>query len=390
MDDENSSQLQDTSHPIRSLKELVELVSGRGLEISSQGGDVGLAELLPFPFLGLVGQMEMKLALLLSLVNQQIGGVLLIGPRGTGKTTAVRSLQDITPAVTRSTCFYGCLPEDVEHGGIDAVCPDCARRYGEGKPLTFIDRVHLVELPLNSLIEDVVGGLDERALIHEKLRLKKGILAQADLNILFVDEVNLLKDDMVDAILDGASQGSYTVRRGPHSATYRSRFSLIGSMNPEEGWLRPQIMDRFGLRVVLRGLTDPQQRLEVYHRVHLYRSNPHQVIARFARDSEQVCFEIQTARELLPTVEIPDQVARVGIHLIQSLGIPSIRSEITLFESARAYAAMDSRRITTLDDLKAVVPMALRLRRSKFIDEFLSAQDKEESELQNQIDRVFI
>lgn len=287
--------------------------------------------------------------------------------------------------VTRSACFYGCLPEDIENGGIDAVCPDCARKYGQGIPLTFDDKVHLVELPLNSSLDDVVGGLDERALVHERLRLKKGILAQADLNILFVDEVNLLKDDIVDAILDGAAQGSYTVRRGPHTATYRSRFSLIGSMNPEEGWLRPQIMDRFGLRVILRGLTDPQERLEVYRRVHLYKTNPRQIIARFASETEQVSSEIKAARALLPSVKLSDEISQAGIELIHVMEIPSIRSEITLFESARAYTAMDGRQATSMEDLRAVAPMALRLRRSSFIDQFMEKQGQEEAELKRRI-----
>jgi magnesium chelatase subunit I len=188
----------------------------------------------------------MKLALLLALVNPAVGGVLLIGPRGTGKTTVVRSLVDLLPCVSRSLCYYGCLPEDIESGGMDAVCPDCARKFAEGQPLSVFDRVHLIELPLNARLDDVVGGLDERAALNERMRLKRGILAQADKNILYVDEVNLLAEEISDALLDAAAQGSFTVRRGPLSATYRSRFILIGSMNPEEGNLRPQILDRYG------------------------------------------------------------------------------------------------------------------------------------------------
>ncbi len=157
---------------IRSLKELIDIVSGRGFKDQAAQEDSGLAEQLPYPFLALVGQTEMKLALCLTIINPLIGGTLLIGPRGTGKTTAVRSLLDLLPATERSACFYGCLPEDIDNGGIDAVCPDCARKYAEGIPLTVKDRVHLIELPLNSRIEDVVGGIDERAVVNERLRLK--------------------------------------------------------------------------------------------------------------------------------------------------------------------------------------------------------------------------
>ncbi len=250
---------QETQPSVRSLRELIDLVSGRRMSDTSSQGEAGLADPVPFPFLALVGQMEMKLALLLSLINPALGGVLLSGPRGTGKTTAVRSLLELLPDVVRSKCFYGCLPEDIEAGGIDAVCPDCARRYAEGQPLTMTDRTCLVELPLNATLEDVVGGLDERALIHERVRLKRGILAHADRNVLYVDEINLLSDEIINAILDASAQGLYTVRRGPVAATYNSRFILIGTMNPEEGRLRPQIMDRFGLRVIVRGLSDPEE-----------------------------------------------------------------------------------------------------------------------------------
>ena len=171
----------------RSLRELIDIVSGRALKDILPQEDAGLAEPLPFPFLAIVGQFEMRLALCLNLINPAIGGVLLIGPRGTGKTTAVRSLLDLLPETERSACFYGCLPEDIETGGMDAVCPDCARKYAEGRPLTVKDRVKLIELPLNARLEDVVGGLDERAVAHERFRLKRGILAQADRNILYVE-----------------------------------------------------------------------------------------------------------------------------------------------------------------------------------------------------------
>lgn len=366
---------------VRSLRELVDLVSGRGFDKDIPQEDAGLAEILPFPFLALVGQPELKLALLLALLNPTIGGVLLIGPRGTGKTTAVRSLIDLLPSVERSACYYGCLPEDIQNGGMDAVCPDCAKKFAEGKPLTKLDRVRLVELPLNARIEDVIGGFDERALVHERLRLKRGLLAQADQNILYVDEVNLLEDEIVDAILDAAAQGTYSVRRGPISATYRARFNLIGSMNPEEGSLRPQIMDRFGLRVIVRGLSEPKERLEVYRRVRSYIRNPHGMTTFYAHDTQKAREEIQAARELLPKVQLSDKVAQIGIRLIQSMKIDSLRAEITLFEAARAYGAADGRVNVKPGDIKIVAPLALRLRRSDFITQYFMDQDSEETEI---------
>lgn len=366
---------------IRSLRELIDRVSGRDIRPEQLEGDAGLVEVLPYPFLALVGQAEMKLALVLALINPSLGGVLLIGPRGTGKTTAVRSLVDLLPDVLRSSCYYGCMPEDIETGGVDAVCPECARKYAEGEPLATHDRVRLVELPLNARLEDVIGGVDERAAAHERLRIKRGILAQADRNLLYVDEVNLIGDDIVDAILDAAAQGSYTVRRGPVSASYRSRFVLIGSMNPEEGRLRPQILDRFGLRVIVNGLSEQSERLEAYRRVQAYLSNPRSTVTQFAGETAQASAEIQAARALLPEVVLTDEVASLGLVLIGQLKLDSLRAEITLFEAARALAAADGRKEVCAEDLRQVSLMALRLRRSEFMSEYVSQQEVEESEI---------
>ncbi len=372
------------THSFRSLKDLINFVSGKDLAKSmEQMGDAGIAEPLPFPFLAVVGQNEMKLALMLGLVNPNIGGILLIGPRGTGKTTAVRSLLDLLPQTERASCYYGCLPEDIEAGGIDAVCPDCAKKYAEGQSLTTTDRVRLVELPLNARLEDVVGGIDERAAVHERMRIRRGILAQADKNLLYIDEINLLSNEIVDAILDAAAQGIYTVRRGPVSATYRARFVLIGSMNPEEGKLRPQILDRFGLRVVVRGLENAGERLEAYRRVKAYLTNPRALINLYAEEIDSASIELREARKRLRQVSLPDTLADTAIKLIQKMGIDSLRAEITWFEAARAYAAADGHDIVNAADLAAVAPMALRLRRSDFITEYFDRQKNEEDELKN-------
>ena len=380
---------QDIPANIRSLKNLIDQVSGKRLDHLTPQEDSGIAEVVPLPFLAIVGQTEMKLALLLSIINPNIGGVLLIGPRGTGKTTIVRSLIGLLPEIPKSLCFYGCTPEDIETGGMDAVCPNCAKKYGEGEPLAVMGRARLVELPLNSQIEDVIGGIDERAAIHERMRLRRGILAEADRSILFVDEVNLVEDDVIDVILDAAAQGYYLVRRGPISATYWSRFILIGSMNPEEGTLRPQIMDRFGLRVIVRGLGDPDKRLEAYRRVHAYQINPRKVAAEFDDETQTAQEEIQLARDLLPQVTLSDEIAGYGLRLIESLGIDTLRAEITLFEAARAHAIADGRLEVSKEDLYATAPLALRLRRSEFISQYLEHQDLEEEELNSAISQVF-
>jgi magnesium chelatase subunit I len=374
--------------PVRSLRELLDRAAGRDIRPPAVQEESGLAESLPFPFLALVGQREMKLALMLALINPAVGGVLLIGPRGTGKTTAVRGLVDLLPQVPRSLCHYGCMPEDVESGGIDAVCPDCAQKYARGEPLARPDQVRLVELPLNAALEDVIGGLDERASLHERMRLKRGILAQADRNILYVDETNLLADEVVDALLDAAAQGSYTVRRATLAATYWSRFLLIGSMNPEEGRLRPQIQDRFGLRLMVNGLTIPDERLEAYRRVRAYQANHRQLITQFTFETEQARQEILEARRLLVQVRLPEEVARQGLALVDRLKIDSLRAEITLFEAARAFAAADARQEVALDDLRRVAAMALRLRRSDFMTQYMKQITNEDTEIEAALQAV--
>jgi magnesium chelatase subunit I len=369
-----------------SLKQLLDQVTGKHISDAVSFESRSLSEPMPFPFLGLVGQAEMKIALLLSLINPAINGVLLVGPRGTGKTTAVRSLVDLLPLVQRSSCPYGCLPEDIETGGMDAVCPDCAKKYGEGLPLTHPDPVRLVELPLNSQIDDVVGGVDEHAAAASRAQIRRGILAHSDHNLLYVDEVNLLTDEIVDAILDAAAQGLYTVRRAGLAATYRARFVFIGSMNPEEGRLRPQIMDRFGLRIVVQGLKDSAQRLEVYRRVRAYLTNPRATVAQWAEQTLAVRAEIQAAREALPHVHLTPTAEQAGLALVSRLHIDSLRTEITLFEAARAYAAMDGRAEATPTDVRAVAPMAMRLRRSQFIVDYFNSQQTEEKEIEGALD----
>lgn len=365
---------------ITSLVQLLDQIPSQQVLKTAPPEDRGLAEVMPFPFLALVGQTDMKIALIIALINPAINGVLLIGPRGTGKTTAVRGLADLLPLIERSICPYGCLPEDIETGGMDAVCPDCAKKYGEGQPLTRTEPVRLVELPLNARLEDVVGGLSESA-GHTRMHLRRGILAHADRNLLYVDEVNLLSNEIVDAILDAAAQGIYTVRRGPLSATYRARFVLIGSMNPEEGRLRPQIFDRFGLRLVVHGLTQPPDRLEAYQRVRAYLHSPRATIAVYTQQLAAARAEIQNARALLPKVELTPAAEQLGLELVRRLHIDSLRAEITMFEAARAYAAADGRVEATPADVRAVAPLAVRLRRSTFMQDYFKAQDAEEGEI---------
>ncbi len=391
MTDQQDLQQTPIPNDIRSLKDLIDAATGRNIslsEILQDSSEPSSAEVIPYPFLAIVGQKEMKLALMLSLINPNLGGVLLLGPRGTGKTTAVRSLLTLLPMVERSACAFGCLPEDIEHGGMDAVCPDCAQKFAQGIPLTKKDVVRMVEIPLNATIDDVVGGLDDRTYHTERYKVKKGLLAQADQNILYIDEVNLLPDNITDAILDASAQGRYTLRRGMVSASYRSKFTLIGSMNPEEGRLRPQIMDRFGLRVIVQRLETVEERKEAYNRVHTYANSPIFLSTEYAAETSFIQNEILRARANCQKVVLDDEMASFGISLIQELKIDSLRADITLFEAARAYCAADNRERVEKSDIISIAAMALRLRRSSFMDDYFAKQLTEEQEIDKALGKI--
>lgn len=354
--------------------------------------DLGLAEHRPFPFLAMVGQSEMRTALLLAVVNPAIGGVLLIGPRGTGKTTAVRSITGILPHIEVSDCEEGVLPEDLqalEAEDAKYLYPECFDKWQRGEPISHYEAVRLVELPLNARIDDVVGGVNERAAVHRNLiRVERGILSRADNNILYVDEVNLLDDQIVDVILDAAAQGNYTVRRGAVAGTYRSRFVLVGSMNPEEGRLRPQILDRFGLRVNVRGIMATEERAEIYQRVRAYKRNPSKFIREWEAETAATQDEILIARELLKATELSEEAFKMGLELVNQLNIDSHRAEYAMFEAARAYCAADGRTSVTVEDIRAVSAMALRQRRSEFMVNFFENQLEEDKQILDFLDAM--
>lgn len=313
-------------------------------------------EIQPFPLLAIVGQAELKMALILSLINPNIGGVLLSGPYGVGKTTAVRGLLDIMPTIT--------VDEPDDHGETRNI----------ERPM------RLVELPLNARMEDVVGSINERvALEQNRLLLEEGILAKAHNNLLYVDEVNLLDAHLIDAILDAAAQGRTMVRRGPFIRLFPTRFVLIGSMNPEEGTLRPQIMDRFGLRVWVAPLAEARQRLDIYHRAQRFREDPSAFRTAYADQTAELREEVLVAREILPYVVIPPHIETLALAIIQELKIPSHRAEIALLEAARARAAADFRSEVIVEDIERMAVLSLRQRRSPALESY-AVQVQQENE----------
>jgi magnesium chelatase subunit I len=349
-----------------------------------------LVDPVQFPFLAVVGQTQMRMALLLAVINPRVGGVLLIGPRGTGKTVAVRGLADLLPLVERSACPYGCEPEAAHAYGLDAVCEECAAKLARGEPIMRPDRMRLMELPLNSRLEDVVGGINERvAMEQNRVRLERGILARADQNILYIDEINLLDDEIVNAILDAAALGRYTVRRGPLTATYRARFVLVGSMNPEEGRLRPQILDRIGLHVTVKGLEDTAERMEVYRRVRQFQDDPHGMASLYAEATLTMMDEIEEAQRLLPHVRLTPPAQQLALEAVRRLEIESNRAEIYALEAARAHAAADGRTAVTEGDVRAVALMALRQRRSEFMIQYFQQAEEQDQVIQETLDSLY-
>lgn len=322
-------------------------------------------DILPFPLPAIVGQAELKTALVLALINPLIGGVLLSGPYGVGKTTAVRALQDLLPTIT-----YAEVDED-------------------GARRTVQRPMRLVELPLNARLEDVVGGVNERvALEQHKVLLEEGVLAKAHRNLLYVDEVNLLDAPVVDAILDAAAQGRTLVRRGPMVRLYPAQFVLVGSMNPEEGSLRPQILDRFGLRVWIAPLAEARQRLEVYRRSQRFREDPAAFRAAYAAQLDALRTEVATAREILPHVVVPPAIEHLALTIIQELQIPSHRAEIALLEAARARAAADFRSAVQAEDVQRLAALTLRQRRSPMLEAYAAQVQQENAAVDGVLARL--
>ena len=322
---------------------------------------VARATYAPFPFSAIVGQDEAKLALILAAINPRVGGVLFSGPKGTGKTTLVRAMGELLPALERATCPYGCDP----HG--TNLCAACASTLEHGEPIEAKKtRGEIVELPVNAQLDDVVGAIDLKAALERStIDFRPGLLARANRNVLYVDEVNLLSDLVVDALLDAAAQGVVHVKRGQHAIDYPSRFSLVGTMNPEEGELRPQITDRIGLRVFIRAAPSFEERLEIYRRNAAFARDPRTFAAAHEAATKKLRTKLANALKRVDAVRVEAGSEAAAIEATARLGIDSHRTEFVALEAAAALAAWEGRDVATPADVARVFPLAARLRRSR-------------------------
>ncbi|MDT7935353.1 MAG: magnesium chelatase ATPase subunit I [Sphingomonadaceae bacterium] len=314
-----------------------------------------------FPFSAIVGQDEMKRALLIAAIDPRVGGVLVFGDRGTGKSTAARALAALLPPMrVIAGCRYNIEPERA------ADCPE-----HHAKPKAAMVPVPFVDLPLGATEDRLVGALDiEAALGRGEKAFEPGLLARAHRGFLYIDEINLLEDHLVDLLLDVAASGENVVEREGLSVRHPARVVLVGSGNPEEGELRPQLLDRFGLSVEVRTPAEIPARVEILKRRDSFDRDPGAFAELWKREERKVARQIAAGREALESVTVPDAVLGDAARLCQAVGADGLRGELTVMRAARALAALERGHEVTRAQMLAVAPMALRHRlRRNVLDE---------------------
>lgn len=318
-----------------------------------------------YPFTAIVGQEQMKKALILNIINPSLGGVLIRGEKGTAKSTAVRALAELMPEREHvKGCKFGCDPIGSN------LCDDCMKLKAQGEKFEVEkSNMKVIDLPVSSTEDRVVGTLDiEYAIKNGEKKFELGILAQANRNILYVDEINLLDDHVVDVLLDSAAMGINTIEREGISYSHPSRFTLVGTMNPEEGDLRPQLLDRFGLVVDVVGENDKEQRALVVKRRLEYEENPKEFCQQFSQNQKDLVNKIQNAKQKLSKVTYDDNILELAAELSIAFGVDGHRADIVMIKTALTIAAFDGRDKATTNDLKeaAIYVLPHRLRRRPF------------------------
>ena len=339
-----------------------------------------------YPFSAIIGQEEMKLALQLNVIDPKIGGVMIMGDRGTGKSTTIRAIADLLPKIqiVKGDPFNS-HPTDLEQMSIDVL-----NRYRNNEELELEGiKIPMVDLPLGATEDRVCGTIDiEKALTEGVKAFEPGLLAKANRGILYVDEVNLLDDHLVDILLDSAASGWNTVEREGISIKHPARFVLVGSGNPEEGELRPQLLDRFGMHAEIRTVKDPILRVKIVEERTSFDLNPQEWIDKYKDQQEKITARIITAQQLLPKIEI-DYDLRVKISEVCSiLDVDGLRGDIVTNRAAKAYAAYNGRQKVELEDIQTIITLCLRHRLRKNPLETIDFSDKVK-QIFNQVFEIF-
>ena len=316
-----------------------------------------------FPFTAIVGQEEMKLALILNVIDPKIGGVMIMGDRGTGKSTTIRALADLLPEIeVVAGDPFNSDPQDP-----DLMSDEVREKLEQQIPLEIIKKkVQMVDLPLGATEDRVCGTIDiEKALSEGVKAFEPGLLAKANRGILYVDEVNLLDDHLVDVLLDSAAGGWNTVEREGISIRHPAQFVMVGSGNPEEGELRPQLLDRFGMHAEIHTVKEPNLRVQIVEQRAEFDANPPEFIAKHQEEQQALQAQIVQAQQLLPQVNL-DYDLRIKISEICSeLDVDGLRGDIVTNRAARAIAAFEGRTEVTVDDIRRVIVLCLRHRLRK-------------------------
>jgi Mg-chelatase subunit ChlI len=344
-----------------------------GADVRQEAGDHLTDSLHFFPFTAIVEQERLKQALLLNAVNPRIGGVLIKGPSGTGKSTSVRGLAELLPEIAVvADCPFSCDPEQPG-------CESCRARPRAELPVVRRRR-RIVDLPLNATEDRVSGSVDvARALTAGERALEPGLLAEANRGILYVDEINLLDDHLTDVLLDAAALGVNVVEREGVSISHPARFLMVGTMNEEEGELRPQISDRIGLEVDVEALAAPRARAEIVRRREAFSRDPEAFRAEWGPAQAELAERVADAERRLAGVQLPDALYAAVGHVVVRSGVESHRADITIVECAKAIAALSGRSEAGTDEVLAAAELALGHRLA--VDPFAPAPQVEPQQL---------
>jgi Mg-chelatase subunit ChlI len=331
-----------------------------------------------FPFTAIVGQERMKRALILNAIDPRIGGVLIRGERGTAKSTAARGLAALLPMVKAvKDCRFNCDPDNPV-----TWCTECQERFETEQNLPYtIKPTAFINLPVSATEDRVVGTLDiERAIQKGERSFEPGVLAAANRGLLYIDEVNLLDDHVVDVLLDSAAMGMNIVEREGISFVHPARFILVGTMNPEEGDLRPQLLDRFALSVDIRGILDKRERVQIMEHNLAFEQDPREFRNKFQNEELALSEQIDAARKMIPYVKHSSRDLITIAAMTASLGVDGHRPDLVILKAARAQAAFDGRKSINELDIARAAELALphRMRRSPFGKEIASMDELKE------------